>query len=122
MKRVLIFEDQLISSMALEAMLRVNGYESIGAYDSADQAVDIFTRSHPDVILMDIMLNGTITGLDAAEQLRSISDVPILFLTALTDNGTMERIKSIKNADIYVKPYQEDIVKKGIPALLNSIE
>lgn len=122
MKRVLIFEDQLISSMALEAMLRVNGYESIGAYDSADQAVDIFTRSHPDVILMDIMLNGTITGLDAAEQLRSISDVPILFLTALTDNGTMERIRSIKNADIYVKPYQEDIVKKGIPALLDSIE
>ena len=122
MKRVLIFEDQLISSMALEAMLRVNGYESIGAYDSADQAIDIFTRSHPDVILMDIMLNGTITGLEAAEQLRSISDVPILFLTALTDNGTMERIRSIKNADIYVKPYQEDIVKKGIPALLDSIE
>lgn len=122
MKRVLIFEDQLISSMALEAMLKVNGYESIGAYDSADQAVDIFTRSHPDVILMDIMLSGTITGLDAAEQLRSISDVPILFLTALTDNGTMERIRSIKNADIYVKPYQEDIVKKGIPALLDSIE
>ena len=120
-KKVMIFEDQLVAAMALEVMLNMNGYESLGSYDSADKVVDLYNESQPDVILMDIMLNGTSTGLEAAEQLRDVSDVPILFVSALNDGDTMNQIKSIKNADLYVKPYREDIVKQGIPALLNQV-
>jgi len=117
-KKVLIFEDQLVAAMALEVMLNMNGYESLGSHDSADKVLDLVNENHPDVILMDIMLNGSSTGLEAAEQLRNISDVPILFVSALNDGDTMDQIKAIKNADLYVKPYREDIVKEGIPALL----
>ena len=117
----MIFEDQLIAAMALEAMLSYNGYESTGAYDTADDAVELFKKYQPDIILMDIMLSGEVTGLQAAEKLREITNVPILFLTALNDRSTIDKIKTLKNADIYVKPYQEDIVKKGIPALLEQV-
>ena len=57
----MIFEDQLVAAMALEVMLNMNGYESLGSYDSADMVVDLYNESQPDVILIDIMLNVTST-------------------------------------------------------------
>jgi len=119
-KKVLIFEDQLVASIALEAMLSSNGYESLGVYSSADKAVELFRENPPDVILMDIMLKGIATGIEAAVALRDVTDVPILFVSALNNGETIEQIRGIKNSDLQVKPYDEGSLIRQIATLIES--
>jgi CheY-like chemotaxis protein len=56
---------------------------------TGQQAVDYAARKNPDVVLMDIMLQGTMTGIEAARQIRDAApDLPIIYCTAYTDSGT----------------------------------
>ena len=109
-RKVLIIEDNLISSTALEMMILSNGFESVGKYDSADELLSLYTSTKPDLILLDIMLNGKKTGIEAAKELRSKSNVPIVFLTALSDSDSIKAIKEIKNSKATFKPYAEELI------------
>jgi DNA-binding response OmpR family regulator len=97
-KRILIIEDNLISSTALEMIIESDGFESIGKFDSADDLVQLCKLQKPDLILLDIMLNGTKNGIEAAQDLRKEMNTPILFLTALSDSESIDAIKKIENS------------------------
>ncbi|XOV93709.1 MAG: response regulator [Bacteroidota bacterium] len=109
-RKVLIIEDNLISSTALEMMILSNGFESVGKYDSADELLKLYSSTMPDLILLDIMLNGKKNGLEAAKELRTKSNVPIVFLTALSDSDSMTAIKEIENSSATFKPYAEELI------------
>ncbi len=118
-KKVLIIEDNLISSTALEMMVISNGFESAGRYDSADELPAICKESQPDLILLDIMLAGEKNGLEAAHELRKEMDTPILFITALSDADSTKAIKSISNSTATYKPYIEDSILTKIQDILS---
>ncbi|MBV6639803.1 MAG: response regulator [Cyclobacteriaceae bacterium] len=117
-KKVLIIEDNLISSTALEMMVISNGFESAGRFDSADNLSGICKENKPDLILLDIMLAGELNGLEAARELRKEMDTPILFITALSDSDSTKAIKAIKNSAATFKPYIEDSILTKIQDML----
>ncbi|MEQ9219939.1 MAG: response regulator [Cyclobacteriaceae bacterium] len=117
-KKVLIIEDNLISSTALELMVTSNGFESVGRFDSADELPLLCKENKPDLILLDIMLAGEKNGLEAAQELRKEMDTPILFITALSDSNSTKVIKSIKNSTATYKPYVEESILSKIKDIL----
>ncbi|MBN1242402.1 MAG: response regulator [Spirochaetales bacterium] len=105
--RVLVVEDE--SVVALDARLRLEslGYEVVGIADNAADALALAARENPNLVLMDIRINGETDGVEAAERLRDISDVPVVFATAYADDETLSRAKSSSPYGYIVKPFQE---------------
>ena len=82
--RILIVEDEVIIAVWLEKALRGFGYEVPPVASTADEAVALTEEHKPDIILMDIILKGEKTGIDAAREIRENHRIPILFLTGNT--------------------------------------
>ncbi|WP_459857846.1 response regulator [Humidesulfovibrio idahonensis] len=87
--RVLVVEDESIIALATTANLRRMGCEVVATAATGQQAVDFAVRKRPDVVLMDIMLEGSMDGIEAATRIRERHpDMPIIYCTAYTDVGT----------------------------------
>ena len=87
--RVLIVEDERIIAMATTVNLQRMGCKVVATAATGQQAVDYAARKKPDVVLMDIMLQGSMSGIEAARQIRHASPgLPIIYCTAYTDPGT----------------------------------
>jgi CheY-like chemotaxis protein len=114
----MIVEDEGIVSLDLKHLLQSLGYEVIAIAASAQEAIGEFVQAHPDLILMDIRINGTIDGIEVARFLYEHYDVPIVYLTALIDVNTFNRANSTKYYGYVVKPYDEIRLQEVIEAAL----
>lgn len=92
--------------MDIESRLRSLGYSISVAY-SGKTAVKKAEEIMPDLILMDIMLNDEIDGIQAAEQINNCFDVPIVYLTAYSDPNTLQRAKITQPFGYIIKPFSE---------------
>ena len=101
-KRVLIVEDEGIVALDLRTQLTDLGYEVVGVATSGPQAVDLADSSAPDLILMDIHLHGSMNGIAASQEIRNRCYVPIIFLTAFVDPGTIEMAKAMLGKDFWL--------------------
>lgn len=81
-RRILLVEDEEIILAAVALQLRRNGFDVVATASSGKDAIEAAAASSPDLILMDLRLQGGMNGLDAARQIRQTSAVPILFVTA----------------------------------------
>ena len=119
--KTLVVEDDLISSTALALGLKKNGFEVVDQLQSADELTDICSSLQPDVILLDIMLDGEKDGVTAAEELRESSfRSPILFLSALTTLEMQDRIGKLSNAQLLSKPYDITQIISTIASITQS--
>jgi two-component system, LytTR family, response regulator len=103
---ILVVEDESIVSKDIQNSLKKIGYHVIGACNNAQEAIDIAREQHPDVVLMDIMLKGNLTGIDAAEQIKSLN-IPVIFLTAYADEATLAKAKITEPYGYILKPFKE---------------
>ena len=92
--QVLVVEDEAIVSMDLRCELESLGYHVLAEIRSGKEAVAAAAQLHPDVVLMDIELSGEMDGIDAAAQMWEMSGVPVVYVTAHSDETTLERAKS----------------------------
>lgn len=104
--KVLLIEDEFIIAEELKEKLESYGYEVHGPMDNAEEAIKEIDSLKPDVCLVDINLEGKLNGLDFAEAIVD-KNIAIIFLTALSDEKTLERAKSIGPAAYIIKPYEE---------------
>ena len=104
---ILVVEDERIVAMALEKALRRMRYSVVGITDSGQDAVRKATQTQPDVVLMDIRLRGPIDGIEAAAQIQSQGDVPIVYLTAYADDETLQQAKITEPYGYVLKPFEE---------------
>ena len=111
---LLIVEDEFIFAHDLKMTIENMGYNVIGIENSGEQAIKKVAETKPDLILMDIMLNGEIDGIDATYEIWERFKIPILYITAHSDKATMERIKESPNAGILVKPILSDALQQTI--------
>lgn len=118
MKKVLIAEDERIISLDLKTLLRNNGYEVVTAF-SGIEAYNIFETENPDVILMDIRMETSTAGLDTARKILEEKKVPIIFLTAYSDQETINKVKKIHNTESIIKPYSANIIIEKLKTLTN---
>ncbi len=108
--KILLVEDDIISAKALELRLQKAGYEIIGTALTGEEAVDIVhTRlpnpaSLPDMVLMDIYLRGAMDGIQAATQIRAEKDIPIIYLTAYSEDETVQRALATEPYGYLLKP------------------
>jgi two-component system, cell cycle sensor histidine kinase and response regulator CckA len=116
---ILIVEDEKIVAKDLEKSLRRMGYEVAAAVDSAAEAAEAADERCPDLVLMDIHLKGELDGIEAARLLRRRFDVPIIYLTAFADEGTVARARSTDPHGYILKPFKEAELRSSIEIALH---
>lgn len=110
--KVLIVEDDMLLSLVEERLLTRMGYDVVGKAIAGEEAVEKALRLKPDVILMDISLKGEMDGVQAMEEIRKISEVPVIYLSGNSDKFNYERAKKTNFVEYLVKPITgDDLVK-----------
>ncbi len=104
---ILVVEDEQIVAVDLESVLERLGYHVAGIAATSEQACRAAAQSEPDLVLMDIRIDGPVDGIETARRIRQRRDVPIVFLTAYTDRETLDRAKEIGPHGYLVKPFAE---------------
>lgn len=105
--RILVVEDEQIVALELEERLLRAGYGVPAVVASAEEAIDAAELFRPDLVLMDIKLQGTLDGIDAAGILRRRMDLPVVYLTAFADDRTLERAKATEPYGYLLKPFRD---------------
>ena len=105
--RVLVVEDEAIIARAIQSELRNLGYAVPETASSGEEALRKAEANHPDVVLMDIVLQGELDGIETARRLRSRFDVPVVYLSAFQDPATLDRAKATEPYGYLLKPYEE---------------
>ncbi|HPE88786.1 MAG TPA: EAL domain-containing protein [Spirochaetales bacterium] len=106
-ERIMIVEDEKIIAIDLQRRLERFGYDVVGMAGEGTEAVAMALELAPDIILMDIMLAGDMDGVEAAKAVKASKDIPIIFLTAYTDEKTLERAKEVEPYGYILKPFKE---------------
>ncbi|WP_126385995.1 ATP-binding protein [Pseudanabaena sp. ABRG5-3] len=101
---VLIVEDELVTANALSDVLSDLGYRVLEIVDSSDEAIASIHRHQPDIILMDIKLRGTDTGIIAASEIHKIAPIPVIYLTAFSDPEILQQAISTSPYGYLTKP------------------
>ena len=115
---ILIVEDEAIIASVIAAALRKFEYDVIDILNTGEAAVSQALKKKPDLILMDIRLQGAVDGIAAAEQIQKKLDIPIIYLTAYADEPTLERAKKTRPYGYIPKPFQEIELKTTIEMAL----
>ncbi|WP_370090008.1 response regulator [Ekhidna sp.] len=117
MGKILVAEDSLIVNQHIKHALESGGHAVVSVY-SGKEAVDVASKEKPDLILMDIMMETNSDGIDAAFEIKQRQDIPIIFLTALTDEPTIEKAKFSLPYGYVVKPFNEAELLSNIDVAL----
>jgi PAS domain S-box-containing protein len=113
--RLLIVEDEVIIAKDLERHLRGWGYQVVGLAGTSEDALQLAVDLHPDLVLMDIRLGGEIDGIETTARIYEHLDLPVIYLTAHSDERTLERAKLTRPLGYLMKPVD-------FPTLYASIE
>lgn len=105
--RILIVEDEAIIAMDLQETLNEAGYKVIAAVPSGDEALTLCAREKPDLVLMDVHLQGTLTGIETAQRLRESYAIPSVLLTAHYDSATLAASQQAGIFAYLIKPYDQ---------------
>ena len=110
--KVLIVEDEMIIAWDLKRIIEHLEHEVLSIASSAEVAVDLAKTNGPDLILMDISLRGTRTGIDAAKEIRGFSQVPIFYLTGNSHLLGDPAILASRTQGMYAKPPSESQLRE----------
>ncbi|NVO01484.1 MAG: response regulator [Bacteroidetes bacterium] len=105
--KILIVEDESIVAKDIQNSLKKLGYIVPTIVSSGEKAIEEVEQTRPDLILMDIMLKGEMTGIEAANVIRERFDVPVIFLTAYADDNTLNKAKISEPYGYIIKPFKE---------------
>lgn len=105
--RILIVEDEGIEALDLQQRLESKGYHVLDIVSGGEEAVQKAEELSPDLILMDIMLQGHLDGIAAAEKILSLHNIPVIYITAYADEDTLQRAKITEPYGYIVKPFRE---------------
>jgi CheY-like chemotaxis protein len=119
-KNVLIVEDDMLLSLVEERLVEKMGHEVVAKVGNGRDAIDKARELNPDIILMDIVLKGDIDGIQAMEEIRKHSNVPVVYLSGNSDRFNYERAKKTGFVDYLVKPINSnDLYKPFEKAFIN---
>jgi len=105
--KILIAENESIVALNIKNILERNGYRVTDVVSSGLEAIKKVAETNPDLVLVDIRLKGDIDGIEAAGEIRLRFNIPIIYLTACTDNKTLRRANITEPFGYIIKPFQE---------------
>lgn len=106
-KQILVVEDERIVATDIKMSVQRLGYAVCGIAFSGEEAIKKTEEMHPDLVLMDIVLEGEMDGIEAASAIRTRFDIPIVYLTAYADEKTLERAKITEPFGYIIKPFED---------------
>lgn len=104
--RVLIVEDEKIIAADLEESLTEMGYDVCGVTASGEEALQMGREFDPDVVMMDIKLEGDLDGIETARYMKQLMNLPVVFLSAFSDDEILTRAEKTEPFGFLVKPFQ----------------
>lgn len=117
-KRILIVEDEAITAMDLKNTLEMLDFKVVSTASRGNEAIRKTDENNPDLILMDIVLKGEIDGITTAEIIKEQFNIPIIYLTAHSDEKTFQRAKLTEPYGFIIKPISHDGLKSTIETAL----
>jgi two-component system, response regulator PdtaR len=119
---ILVVEDEGISAIEIQECLESLGYHVPSTVKTGNEAIQEAFSIKPDLILMDITLKGEMDGIDAATIIKSFMDVPLIYLTALDDVETFNRMIDTKANAYLIKPIEEAELRNNVQLALKNHE
>lgn len=111
-RRVLIVEDEVINAMALAEVIPGWGCVVVDMVTSGEEAIRVAEAASPDVVLMDIGIQGPTDGLDAAREIIGRFGIPVVFMTGFDDEETIRAAAALKPLAVLVKPLDVNRLKE----------
>jgi two-component system response regulator len=112
-KKVMIVEDEMIIAMSYREALNRADFDVLPMFDTGEEAVESVLSLNPDIVLMDIKLNGSIGGIEAARSIKEKLDIPVIYLSGNTGNNTREMAMATNPAAYLSKPVDlRDLIYK----------
>ncbi|MCW8944075.1 MAG: response regulator, partial [Sedimenticola sp.] len=105
MGRILVVEDDLLMGQDISLKLQRLGYEVVAVVASSEAALEAVADTQPDLILMDIILDGEVDGIETAARINQSSTIPIIYLTAYDDDDFIKRASITEPYGYVLKPY-----------------
>jgi len=116
---VLVVEDDFIVAKVIEKNLIDLGYAVVGLVATGDEAIAKVGSERPDLVLMDIQLLGDMDGITASEKIHAAFNIPVIFLTALSDKQTFDRALVTAPYGYIIKPFSQNTLSTTIRVALN---
>jgi len=116
--RILVVEDERLVALALEQCLKAIGHDVVALVTTGQQAVRKAVELEPDLVLMDIRLKGEVDGIEAAVRIHDNFGTPIVYLTAYSDDNTLERARAAQPYGYVLKPFEEKSLKSAVAMAL----
>jgi DNA-binding LytR/AlgR family response regulator len=104
---ILVVEDESIVSKDIQQSLKKLGYNIVGAASTGEKAIELANETKPDLVLMDIMLKGDMSGIETAEKIKETLSIPVIYLTAYADENTLAKAKVTEPYGYIIKPFKE---------------
>lgn len=120
--KILIAEDESLVALDMAHDLESAGYTVVGQVSDGSAAVEATSKLLPDVVLMDITMPGTIDGIEAAEEISKQHKIPIVFVTAHSDEATLQRVKLTRPAGYVMKPFEPNELRANIEIALHKTQ
>jgi len=117
--KILIVEDELIIAREIKRTVERLGYETLETVSTAEEALATIEAQKPDLVLMDIHIDGKRDGIETAILVHRLHQIPVIFLTAFSDEATIERAKTAEPYGFIVKPFDERDLRTTIEIVLH---
>ncbi|MEQ8534689.1 MAG: response regulator [Imperialibacter sp.] len=120
--KVLIVEDKSVVAEDLKLCLQDYGYVTLGICRNGHDGITMADELSPDILLMDININGSIDGVETVRQITSKNTMPVIYLTAYSDSVTVDRAKATHPAAYLVKPFDPIDLKIAIDIAIENFQ
>ena len=112
--KILVVEDEMIIGAKISLQLTSLGYEVTGILPRGEEAIIHVEENRPDIVLLDINLKGKLNGIETALQIQKLADIPIIYLTANSDEATFNKAKASRPYAFISKPYKQLDLQRAI--------
>ena len=112
--KILVVEDEMIIGAKISMQLTSLGYEVTGLLPRGEEAISHVKENKPDIVLLDINLKGKLDGIETALQMQKLADIPIIYLTANSDEATFNRAKVSRPYAFISKPYKQLDLQRAV--------
>lgn len=118
MKRIIIIEDEAIIAIEIQSTLEDLGYKVVGRAMNGDRALDLLANTACDLVLLDIHIKGTRSGIDLAHLINEKYQIPFVFITSFADTATVAKASETMPYGYIVKPFTDKDLRSNIAVAL----
>ena len=120
--KILVVEDEYIVATDIKMTLKRLNYFVTSTVDNGEEAITKAAVEKPDLILMDITLKGNLDGIETAKMIMAQHGIPVIYLSALNDENTIDRALSTKPCGYLIKPFAQVELRTVIESALTKAQ